>query len=479
MPEILWTTPRPSEKKLHQPEGPSSYYLDAYAADDLSLARRIWSEFGGAISRVREIDRRNWLSSWNWWPGALAASILAASDRGARGRQALLVEKLIRYCQSQLNRVSPRHDLWGAETLSRLYCWPVSVMALLHDWAKDNNVEAAVGPLTDLLRAHAYTLALFTLPDPYPDSEANQLFLCAPGMRSHKFHKGQIISFITACVLNAANVRDRPRVLEAAAKPAFSILWPGRVAWRARHEYLSEDERGMLMRHVRNGDQAPEIVKVLNSLGVELRSSIQVWRYQSGDYVALARNNVQGSTPPIMAMSRVDGEYWPLDVHPRGFRGEGGRRLGHPSKCWREAAQVRVVFRNAVLGGNAEPKDLEDSIPSPIEGGKILFAARFGRKGPDNESVWVMTEETREQEEKARDGRILRDAQRIGELAAGRPDRGIARHGQAIGRLAAGSETGGITLRARAIARIGARRQDEEEIYLRSQRIIETSEWWL
>jgi len=81
--DIKWKAPKPDAKKLSQPEGASSYYLDAYASGDLELARQIWKEYGGAIQRDREIDNRNWTGSWNWWPIGLAASLLA-SDAGTR-----------------------------------------------------------------------------------------------------------------------------------------------------------------------------------------------------------------------------------------------------------------------------------------------------------------------------------------------------------------------------------------------------------
>lgn len=478
MPEILWKASPPSAKKLQQPEGPPGWYLDAYAANDLELARRIWTKYSGAINRVEEIDKRAWLSSWNWWPEALATRILAASDRGDKSEQAHLVEALTRYCHRQLNRLSPKQDLWGAETLSRLYNWPAAVMSLLHDWAKQNNVEAALPPLTDLLRAHAYTLTLLSLPDPYPGSETKELYVCAPGMRSHQFQQGQILSFIAACMLNAKGVRERPQALAKAAKPGVSVLWPSRVAWRARHEYLTEPERAMLRRHVENGTEAGEIVKVLNELGVELRTPVQVWRYQNGEYTAFARTNVQGSTPPIMAMSRVNGQYHHLDVHPHGFRGEGHRRLGSPSKCWREADHVRVIFKNAVLGRHAPPKDLEGSIPAPMEEGKLLYAARIGSQGPGTGGVWLMTEETRAQELEARRLRIVANATRIGELSADKPDQGVFGHGQAIGRLVQGPTTDMIFQRARAITRIGAKRPAEEEVVGLARHINEIGEWW-
>ena len=484
MGEILWKATRPSDKALRQPEGPVSYYLDAYGANDLKLARQIWSQYGGAISRVREIDRRNWKSSWNWWPGALGASLLAAADQGDMARQRLLVEKLACYCQRQLNRVSPHCDLWGNETLSRIYNWPMCVMALVHEWASRNRdiAEPALASLEDLLRAHAYLLTLFGLPQPHPESLTKKLYVCAPGMRSHKFQRGQKISFVLACMLDVDGVRGDQRAFDVAAKPGVSVLWSSRVAWKVPHEYLGEEEREMLRQHVRTGKKAVEIVEVLNDLGVELRAPIQVWRYQNGDFVTLARRNVQGSTPPIMAMSRVDGTYHHLSVHRKNMRGEGGRRLGSPSLCWRDAGRVHVKFPGAIQSKNAAPEDLEGSIPAPPEDEEILFAARIGRKGKDDSpGVWVMTEETREEHEEGRRSAILKHAEKAAALAEGQSEEsGIYKHAQVLGVLASAEEPEleKIYRRSRAIERLAPMDPQQEMILRRARRIVAHYEWW-
>ncbi len=128
----------------------------------------------------------------------------------------------------------------------------------------------------------------------------------------------------------------------------------------ATHDYLGEAERQLLREHVRTGRNAPAIVDRLNALGVELRTPVQSWRYVSGDFVALAMRNVHGSTPPLMAMSRTDGVYRHLAVHPENLRGEGGRSLGNPSKCWHEDDRVDARFENAVVRQGGRPRPLHD-----------------------------------------------------------------------------------------------------------------------
>lgn len=462
--DIQWNAPKPIARKLNQPEGASSYYLDAYASGDLALARQIWRDHGDKIRRDREIDRRNWPSSWNWWPLALASRLLA-SDEGERPP---LVQALVRYCESQLNRREPKHDLWGQEILSRIYPWPVAAMALVYDWAKEKKVAPAVAALTDLLTAHAYTLALFSLPHPYPQSAARALYVCAPGMRSNKFEQGRQISFITSCILNAGNVRGNRAALVSTANPKSRVDWSSRVAWAASHAYLPEAERKKLLAHVETGEHAQEIVDKMQGLGVAFRTPVQVWRYKNGDYVALAKRNVQGSTPPILAMTRVDGRYHHLSVHPPELRGHGGRRLGDPSKCWREGDRARVYFEDAVLGPASGPETLEGSIPAPPEddASELHYAVRISPEGTG------FLDRAKRRED------VLRFARAVATLAQDRPKRGIDKHAQAIEVLVGQGDLERIYRRARAIERLEPTDAQQERIRRTAAHVVDFYEWW-
>lgn len=474
-----WKAPRPDDKKISQPEGASSYYLDAYAAGDAKLAEDIWRDFGGKIRSVSEITDRNHNGSWNWWPLSLVAQLLA-SEKSERKK---LIERLIHYCERQLNRGDQKHDLWGKETLSRIYPWPIPVLALAHDWARDNGEQKLEEELARLCRAHAYTLALFTLPWTFPGSPVSELYVCAPGMRSHNFEMGIQISFITACLLNVNGVRQDSRALLRAANPKVRVHWSSRVAWAASHAYLTAEDREALLAHIQTGQGSNKIVSVLNSLGVEFRTPFQVWRYKDGSFLAMAKRNVQGSTPPIMAMTRIGSDYDHLDVHPHDMRGEGGRHLGSPSKCWLFGGRVHTLFKSAKLRPGADPENLEGDIRAPRDDQEILYAVRIGQKNGDVESVHLMTEDQRDAAEQEQLQNFRLWAGGMKELLEGKPDEPkILQHGQAIARLADTDPLNTLKIykHAKAIERREPDKSAElqKKVHAWARRIADLYEWW-
>ena len=350
---ILALTLTPSVQAVPRPDSPSSlhsspaWYLDAYAAGERNDARHIAETYSHQW-RGTIVHGGSWNIPVMQW---VAGYISNTSRQTSRA-------ELLSYVERQGS-----WGLGGQEMLSRLYLpWTLASLWIAYDVAEERGDKPLRGALQKVLRQHHLFLTLFAVAEPHPDARGISPFILAPGMRSPSFSEsGFVLSDLYRVMLGTTEP-----VPQNASFHTRHHGWPMRVARKSTRSWLAESDRDLSRTYINTvGRQGvDQIVERLNQLGTTARADTIIERYVSGDFLAWSGWSTHNSTPPILAVSRVQGKLAFASCHHFSMRTWNQRAIGKGT-AHEMPSSIAARFQGARL--SPEPRNSAPYYPESTE----------------------------------------------------------------------------------------------------------------
>ncbi len=356
----LWKVPQRKPKELKKPVQHHQYLLEAYAANDLVLFKKLMTKYRKTLG-IDPIANPRDQGSWNKRPMEMLALTVDGNKKARKGLRTYFRRQLRLETTTWKDKEGThtgKHYLWGTETFSRAYWWGQLVVgAMAHNWGKKNDPTLAK-LARDLMRAHVDLLALFTLPEPHQKTPWQKCHCAVPGQRSWEPYADAVqLSFAMARILA---IKVKPKL------PAFKKPWGWamRIMDRTPQGYLNNAERKALRKAINTG-KVKALVQRLRKADVRTLPTLHAWRYKNGDACFLTDRRVHGTRAPTLAATKLGATYQAL-VPPAS---------GKNQQTSRKQKRVIATYKQQ---GQAEQKE----IPAPpLQGKALLYHVRVNTKG--------------------------------------------------------------------------------------------------
>ena len=321
------------------------------------------------------------------WNHAVAAGTLYALMENKHW------DRLKTYAVHQLD--GTHKGLWGQEGTSHEYPHPIMYCAVAYE-------RKQLPELKNLLRAHAFLLALLALPKPYQKDRGDSasegpyggsstklsLHVCAGGMRSQWPYRGNVSLSYALEIMRG----KKPKIPTWRSTDKRREGWPNRVMRHTSHEYLSRGDRDLIENVIKKADVEP-LVAELKKLGVRSRGTLHVLRYPADQGASYYETNTHPSTPPIMGQSWIRSSgYRTLSTAPDRLRGtRGGNSVGDVT-AWLEGNKIFAKATGVVAAGelgNWPPCEIDGRRPpKPNEVSNVEGTVEASIPVPTDEPLW-------------------------------------------------------------------------------------------